>query len=83
MVGTRAVCKKLKSTEAICAKCIDAMHALDNPSISLDTQSRFHGIKVVARVLLVVAQGSSIESSVGGRRDYKKLKVLISAFGKK
>jgi hypothetical protein len=79
---TRAECKKAKSSEAVCAKCALAMRALDNPSISLDTQSRFHGIKVVARVLLCVAQGEPIEASVGGRRDYKKLKALIAAFGK-
>jgi hypothetical protein len=79
---TRAECKKSKSREAVCAKCVEAMRALDNPSLLLDTQSRFHGIKVVARVLLIVAQGESIEASVYGRRDYKKLKALIAAFGK-
>ena len=74
--------KAMKSTSAECvrAKCKEAMAALDACE-RIDAASKFHGMKVVARVLLHVGDSGSIRDTSEGRRDFKKLKAIIAAFG--
>jgi len=73
--------RKATNPEVVRAKCREAMHAMENSSAVLDVASQYHGIKVVARVLLHLSESSEIEETLEGRRDYKKLRKLIAAFG--
>jgi hypothetical protein len=76
--------KKKKTTtnpDVVRAKCREAMFVMENSPAVLNVASQYHGIKVVARVLLHLSESSAIEATLRSRSDYKKLKKLIAAFG--
>jgi hypothetical protein len=68
-------------SDVVRQRCEQAMGIIDNKALDLDLASKFHAIKVVARVLLHISRGR-IDETVKGKNDYTKLKRIIHAFGK-
>ena len=73
--------KSSTDPEIVRQRCELAIEIIDDEKLKLDLASKFHAIKVVARVLLHISRGA-IDETVKGVNDYKKLRRIIHAFGK-